>query len=93
MDNDNLPDLKQEELEWMAEAICQGQLETLSRSDLLRVLTFGQYLTDRGLAELERRGELEFEDGGPLVPYCSEHAIDCALTRPSALVFKATEPE
>jgi hypothetical protein len=59
-----------------------GRSSACPGTALLIVVTIGQYLLDRGLAELERRGELQFEGGDPVVPYCSDHMVECALTRP-----------
>lgn len=57
------------------------ELETLPSHLILRMITFGQYLTDRCLNEIEKRGELEFIDGDPVLPYVSDHMIETVLTR------------
>lgn len=38
----------------------------------------------RLLLELERRGELEFSDGHPVLPYESDYFLDTVLTRDHA---------
>jgi hypothetical protein len=40
-----------------------------------------QYATDVMLDEIERRGELTFEGGVPIVPYMSNWAVETILTR------------
>ena len=56
-------------------------VEDLPSHQIEKLMTVGQYLTDRGLAEIERRGELVFIDGQPSVPYLSTHVIESILTR------------
>ncbi|HEV7251465.1 MAG TPA: hypothetical protein VGN93_31190 [Shinella sp.] len=74
--------LTREDLEAAASLIAGGRIvEDLSSYEVDKLITVGQYLTDRCLAEIERRGELEFEDGTPVLPYCSEHGIETILTR------------
>ena len=71
------------ELEAAALTIADGrQIEWLPSEQLIKVMTIGQYVADRCLAEIENRGELTFEDGMPLVPYQSDHVIETILTRP-----------
>lgn len=74
--------LTKEQLETAASVVTGGpQIEELSTLEIQRVVTVGQYLTDRCVAELECRGELEFHDDGPCLPYMSEHSVECILTR------------
>lgn len=74
--------LSQEELEQNAAFIVGGKtIESLPPDDLDKLITFSQYVTDRCLTEIERRGELEFDDGVPVIPYCSDHVIETVLTR------------
>lgn len=54
----------------------------LSSIDIQKLMTIGQYVTDLGLAELERRGEVEFHAGEPVLPYLSDHMVETLLTRP-----------
>jgi hypothetical protein len=50
--------------------------------DELRVLiTQSQYVTDICINELERRGEITFSGGSPVLPYVSEHIVETILTR------------
>jgi len=76
-------DLTQTDLEAMADALSECEIERLDTDGIERLLTFGQYLTDRCLAEYERRGELSFMNGEPMLPYCSEHLVPSILTRQS----------
>ncbi len=75
--------MTKDDLEQSAMLITRGlALEDLSSDEIAKVMTVGQYLADRGLAEIERRGELEYHDGDPIMPYCSDHMIETILTRP-----------
>lgn len=59
-------------------------VEHLPSHQIEKIMTVGQYLTDRGLAEIERRGEIVFIEGAPSLPYWSDHVIETILTRPDA---------
>ncbi len=59
-----------------------SKVEDMPSYQLQKLMTVGQYLTDCSLAEIERRGELEFVNGAPVLPYLSEHCIETILTRP-----------
>lgn len=74
--------MTKEELESSAALLTGGaEVEQLETVDILRLVTIGQYLTDRCLAELEKRNELELHEGQLTVPYMSEHSVECWLTR------------
>lgn len=76
--------MTKDELEQCAMLITHGlAVEDLPSDEIRKLMTVGQYLTDRGLAEIEKRGELEYHDGEPVMPYCSDHMIETILTRPS----------
>ncbi|MDB5522785.1 MAG: hypothetical protein JWM58_548 [Rhizobium sp.] len=71
-----------EELEAAAKTLTRDrEIEDLPSADLACMITVGQYVTDRCLAEIERRGELAFYDGQPALPYHSDHSIETVLTR------------
>lgn len=81
MMNDN--ELTQDELEAAVASLTSGlAVEELPSDEIIKLMTIGQYLADRGLAEIEKRGELEFHEGSPVMPYCSDHMIETVLTRP-----------
>jgi hypothetical protein len=48
---------------------------------LYHLITLTQHATDLLLNEIERRGELDFVDGMPIVPYLSNHLVETVLTR------------
>jgi len=73
--------LTREELEAAAAEVAEGEIEDLADDELMRLITIGQYLTDRCLAEIERRGLLEWSDGSPMLPYDSDHLVENVLTR------------
>lgn len=73
--------MDKDELEAVALLLADGEMETLPSDEVRRLMTVGQYLFDRGLNVLEARGELEWADGSPVVPYDSDHMLETALTR------------
>jgi hypothetical protein len=76
-------EMTQVELEQSAMQLTDGvSVEDLASDAIIKLMTVGQYLADRGLAEIEKRGELEFHEGNPVMPYCSDHMIETVLTRP-----------
>ena len=82
MDANDLDILTREDLETAAALVAGGRIiEDLPSYEIQKLMTIGQYLTDRGLAEIERRGELVFHGETPTLPYLSEHAIETILTR------------
>ena len=58
-----------------------GNLKDLSLDQIERLITITQHVTDLCLNEIERRGELTFLDGSPLVPYQCEYMVETVLTR------------
>ena len=74
-------ELDKHELEYMALNFVGNEIEEMSSDDLRHVITLSQYITDRCLAEFERRGELKYHMGNPVVPYHSEHHVETILTR------------
>lgn len=79
LDRDNA--MTQADLEAMASGLAPAKIEELDTPSIERLLTFGQYLTDRCLAEYERRGALRFLHGVPELPYLSDHSVPSVLTR------------
>lgn len=75
------PQLSQLELEAMAADCCDDDVENLSDDDLRFAVTFSQYLTDRCVAELQKRGQLGEHDGMIVIPYSSEHVVESPLTQ------------
>lgn len=59
-----------------------GNLKDLSLEQLQRLMTITQHVTDICLNEIERRGELTFMDGSPVLPHHSEYIVETVLTRP-----------
>jgi hypothetical protein len=45
-------------------------------------MTVTQFVTYLCLNQIERRGELQWRDGAPLVPYHADHFVETVLTRP-----------
>jgi hypothetical protein len=58
-----------------------GSLKDLSLDQIHRLMTITQHVTDLCLNEIERRGQLRFLDGSPVVPYCSDYMVETVLTR------------
>lgn len=83
VDGKELDVVTKSELEHCAALVAgTADVEQMSSHQIEKLMTVGQYLTDRGLAEIERRGELVFIEGMPSLPYLSEHVIETILTRP-----------
>jgi hypothetical protein len=64
-----------------AYTITGGDLRSLSLEKLLHLMTVTQFITDLCLNEVERRGELDWMEGSPVVPYHAEHGVETALMR------------
>jgi len=58
-----------------------GNVKDLSLDQIDRLMTITQHVTDLCLNEIERRGQLIFLDGSPVVPYCSDYMVETVLTR------------
>lgn len=71
--------LDRAELEKIAGDLAQGEIEWLDDAALKRVVTIGQYLTDRCAAELHQRGLLVDELGCLMMPYESDHMVPSPL--------------
>jgi hypothetical protein len=70
------------ELISMAQKMAGNNIEALPTEKLVDLMTVTQYLTDLCLNEIERRGELEVNDGTPVVPYGCDYYVPTILTRP-----------
>lgn len=80
-----LPELSKAELESSAKVFFAGHLGLLPRERIAEMLTLATFFSDLCINELERRGHLELSpDGGAIIPYCSEHAVETILTRPQS---------
>jgi hypothetical protein len=69
------------ELVEAAYEITGGNVKDLSLDQIHRLMTITQHVTDLCLNEIERRGELTFLDGSPLVPYQCDYMVETVLTR------------
>jgi hypothetical protein len=72
---------KQELDQDAAHLMAGGNVADRSLDELRRLMTVSQYVTDLCLNEIERRGELTFIDGVPIVPYQSDYTVATILTR------------
>lgn len=57
------------------------ELTAATDEKLLKLFTTAQFVSDVCLNECERRGLIEMSDGSPVIPYCSDHAVETILTR------------
>ena len=73
--------MTKEELIEAAYEITGGSVPSLSSDKIVRLMTITQFISDLCLNEIEARGEIEFQDGFPVIPYCSGHAVETLLTR------------
>jgi hypothetical protein len=74
--------MTREELEDRAgRMLGKRDLSELKTLELQELMTVTQYITDICLALIEDRGDLEFEDDMPIIPYMSDFAIETILTR------------
>lgn len=73
------------ELEVAAALLMGGDISRQSLLAVKRLITIALYVSDLCLNEIERRGELEFCDGHPIVPYESDHWVETVLTRRGAV--------
>jgi len=73
--------LSRDMLESAARGILGGEPKDLSLVRLLHIITVTQYATDCLILELERRGEIDDEEGTPVIPYMSDHFVCNLLTR------------
>jgi len=81
MDYNQLPEISKEELVEAAFCILGGNVADARPDQLARWMTITSYAFDICLNEFERRGHLQSESGMPIIPYCSEHAVETVLTR------------
>lgn len=88
----NMEEISEEDMNMAALAVCDvlvgrtlfpSDFNKLSVEDVLRLMTITQYVTNLGINELERRGELKMCDDcqSPIIPYMSNHAVETILTR------------
>ena len=68
-------------LETATAELLGGNVADFDLDRLHHLITITQYATDLLLNEIERRGELSFESGVPIVPYMSDWAVETILTR------------
>ena len=73
--------MSEPELKEAAYEMTSGNIADLSLDQLYRLMTVTQFVTDLCINEVERRGELEFLDGVPVIPYCADHMVPTILTR------------
>lgn len=76
------PHMTEHELVEAAYELTGGNIADLSSEKIQRLMTVTQYVTDICLNEIERRGELAFQEGMPVVPYVADHGVETVLTRP-----------
>jgi hypothetical protein len=72
---------RQELEERAADMLGQESLAEMKTRDLQELMTVTQYITDMCLSLIEDRGDLEFDEGIPIVPYMSDFAVETILTR------------
>jgi hypothetical protein len=78
----DLPVLSKEQLVEAAYEVTGGNLTDLSLDQLARTFTVATHVFDLCLNEIERRGVIaKREDGVVIIPYCSNHSVETALTR------------
>jgi hypothetical protein len=58
-----------------------GNIADLSVTQLRRLMTVTQFVTNLCLNEIEGRGKLTFHDGAPIIPYECDHSLETILTR------------
>ena len=58
-----------------------GDIRDLSLDQVQRLITVSQYVTDLCVNEIERRGELKFCAGSPVLPYQSDYMLQTVLNR------------
>jgi hypothetical protein len=73
--------LSARELEQHARSVLGGDVGSLSVDEIEIAMTQSTYVTDLCIAELERRGAIPTEQGMPVLPYRSHHAVEHFLTR------------
>jgi hypothetical protein len=61
--------------------ITGGDVADLSLEKLYERMTVTQFVTDLCLNEVERRGELTWMEGAPVVPYTADYGVGTVLTR------------
>lgn len=81
-DYEKFPEMSKEDLVNAAYDVTGGNVADLTPEQLGRLMTVASFVFDCCLNEFERRGLLLVEDGMPVVPYLSEHAVETVLTRP-----------
>jgi hypothetical protein len=77
------PIMSKADLVKAANDIIAGNLKDRSTDQIKRLMTVSQYVTDLCLNEIERRGELSFYKGAPVLPYECAYGVDTILTRPT----------
>ena len=58
-----------------------GNLADLPVEKVARLFTIATHVFDLCLNELERRGTIVKEGNTPILPYCSDYAVETLLTR------------
>lgn len=64
-----------------AAGLTGGDVANLATAQVKWLMTITQHVTDLCLNEIERRGELTFHEGAPVLPYISDHIVPTILTR------------
>jgi hypothetical protein len=59
-----------------------GDVAGISLDRLYHLITLTQHATDVLLNEIERRGEIYYLGGMPIVPYLADYSVETILTRP-----------
>lgn len=73
--------MTKEELIEAAYEMTAGNVADLSIDQLRRLMTVTQFVTDICLNEIERRGELTWAEGMPIVPYQCDYSVPTIITR------------
>jgi hypothetical protein len=82
--------MTKEELMAAADDMLDGDdISAMTLDEIIRLMTVTQYIADRCLNEVERRGALEWHQGMPIVPYCCEYFEPTVLTRGDAETFES----
>jgi len=58
-----------------------GDVAGIPLDRLYHLITLAQHATDLLLNEIERRGEICYVEGRPIVPYLADYSVETILTR------------
>jgi hypothetical protein len=73
--------MTRDELEAASAELLGSQWASLTLDELFRLITATQHACDILLNEIERRGELSFNRGGAIMPYCSDYVVETVMDR------------